>query len=335
MPKVKPETAERKAKEKKEESALLNALHFVRGAVAKQDHIPALTHFAISKKRVVGFNGFLALSCPVPLDMDVCPKASLFYKAIDACENGAQLALTETGQLFVKSGNFKCFIDCIGEGFPQVFPEGPRVSLDGGLLAAIRLLAPFVSSDASRPWANGLLFRGQSVFATNNAILVEYWLGYGFPIDVNIPRAAIVELLRIGEEPEAVQVSESSITFHFHGDRWLRAQTHPTNWPDVGAILESQCAPVPFQKNFFAALESLKPFVREDGLIYLSETGIGTEDSDVAGASVKVKELQRGCYNHKLLMLLGPVALTADFSKFPAPTLFFGDKLRGALMGVV
>lgn len=315
---------------------MLDALKFVQGAVAKKDFVPALTHFHIGGGRIKGFNGKVALSCPIDLNLDAAPKAVPFIKAVQTCKDTVQLNMTPTGRLSIKSGGFKAFIDCVDNAsYPDVQPEGEVVRLDGEFLKALKVLAPFIADDASRPWARGILFRGMSATATNNIVILEYWLGYPFPAEINVPKAAVQELLRIGEEPTHLQVSESNVTFHFEGDRWLRTQVYDLSWPDVGKVLnrDSEQAPVP--EGFFPSLLDLTPFVDELGRIFLREGRMTTTPDEGIGATVELPGLPAdGCFHHKQLSLLEGVADSIDFAQYPAPCMFYGDRVRGAIVGM-
>lgn len=70
---------------------ILPALKFVQGAVAKKDFAPSLTHFRIKNREVRGFNGTLGISSPINIDLDICPKAAQFIKAIGACQHTISL----------------------------------------------------------------------------------------------------------------------------------------------------------------------------------------------------------------------------------------------------
>lgn len=313
---------------------MLDALQFVQGAVAKKDFVHALTHFRISNGLIKGYNGSLALCSPIALDLEATPKALPFTKAIQTCRETVQIHLTPGNRLAIKSGPFRAFVDCTEEPYPDVQPEGDRIELGNGFLKAMKLLEPFIAEDASRPWARGILFCNQSAYATNNITLVEYWLGYSFPVAVNIPKPAVTELLRIGVEPTHLNLTETSVTFHFPGDRWLRTQTYSTAWPDVTKILNRESKQSPFPKAFFAALVDLKPFVGEMEAVYFSEHGISTEPLEGKGASIDISGLpDRGAYAIRQLALLEGLADTIDFAAYPAPSLFFGPGVRGALVG--
>lgn len=314
---------------------MLDALKFVQGAVAKKDFVQALTHFHISGGFIKGYNGSLALCSPIDLDLEATPKADPFIKAIATCKDTVQLNMTPAGRLSIKSGSFRAFVDCIDEAYPDIQPEGEVLELDGTLLEALKKLNPFIAEDASRQWARGILFRGRSAFATNNVTLVEYWLGYDFPVEVNIPKPAVQELIRIGEEPTKVQVCENSVTFHYASGRWLRTQTYSTQWPDVAKILDRDSTQQPFPEGFFEALADLLPFADDLERVYFLNTRMATTPVEGLGASVDLVGLpEQGIYNIRQLQLLEAVAETIDLSQYPAPCLFYGDRVRGAIVGM-
>lgn len=317
---------------------MLDSLRFVQGAVAKKDFVAALTHFRIHAGTIRGYNGMMALCCPIDLDLDVCPRAVPFVKAIQTCKDTIAIHMTPTGRLSVKSGAFKAFVECTTEVFPDVEPEGEVIELGGEskILETVKLLMPFIAEDASRPWARGILFRGQSAFATNNVCLIERWVGNNFPVVINIPKAAATELLRIGEEPQKLQMSETSMTFHFSGDRWLRTQSYPIDWPDFGRILDTPANPLPLPAALFEQIADLAPFVDELGRIHLSDGAITTGVHEADGATVEIEGLSGagGVYNIKQFMLLDGVATSADLTTYPAPALFYGENIRGAIVGM-
>jgi DNA polymerase III sliding clamp (beta) subunit (PCNA family) len=315
---------------------MLKALKFVQGAVAAKDFVPELMHFRIENGTIRGYNGMLGLCCPIDLDLDVSPKAAQFIKAIQTCKDETvQLHVTPAGRLSIKSGKFKAFIECSPTEFPDVAPEGTEIALNGGMLGVLKTLAPFIAEDASKPWARGILLKGQSAFATNNICLVEHWMPSPFPIDVNIPRSAVLELVRIGEEPVRIQVTENRVTFHYSGNRWLSTQTYSAEWPDLTRILGAESQQLPMPAELWDAVESLSPFVDDLGRIYFKDGAARTCLTDGDGASIEVPGLPvvGGCFNSKQLLLLGKNIKTIDFSTYPSPCLFHGDNLRGAIVG--
>lgn len=314
---------------------LLKTLKFVQGAVARKDFVAALTHFRIKENQIVGYNGKMALGGPVDIDLDITPKATTLVKAISSCAETVAMHMTSAGRLAIKSGKFKAYIDCTSEVFPEIRPEGEEYPIREGFMKAVKQIAPYMAEDASRPWAAGMLFSDTSIFATNNIILVEKWVGNPFPVKVNVPRYAIKELIRINEDPIKIQMTDSSITFHFDSGRWLRSQISTLDWPDIGKILNRPSKPKPVSEEFFAAVELLAPFTDESDRIYFKGDIMTTHLEGELGAAYNHAGLPEvGVFKAKQLASLNGLIDRIDFSGYPAPCPFFGDNLRGAIIGM-
>jgi hypothetical protein len=316
---------------------MLRELKFVQGAVARKDFVPAMKHFRIEDGTVRSFNGSLALCSPIPFDIDCSPKADTLVKAISLCKETVTLSMTPANKLRIQSGKFRAFIDTIDDPAAHVIPEGKIVEVDGEvLLQAFKIVSPFIGDDASRPWTNGVLLLEQSAFATNNVCLIEYWLGIQLPFTVNIPREAVREILRIDEAPTHLQITENSVTFHFTDNRWIRTQLLELNWPDLrGKVLDFKCNAQPVDPRLFEGINVLQNFTDDSGRIYIQDGIMRTHEEGEIGASYDVEELKvSGLYQIKMLNLLKAVATSADFTRYPAATLFFGERLRGAIIGM-
>jgi hypothetical protein len=320
---------------------VLDALRFVSSAVARKDYVPELTHFKIKQGRVTGFNGRIALSSPIDVDLDVQPKADVLLDAVRACPDTIALNITPAGRLALKSGRFRAYVPCLpNEAAVFVEPEGETVEMGSSFLEGIKRVAPAMGIDASRPWCMGIKLDGEMLYATNNIILAKYWHGSPIPLDVIIPSTAIAELLRIDEPPTRVQVTDTSISFWFGGERWLRSQLiEPTTWPGepirkvLDQIPQSQS---PLSEGFAEALETLKPFLNEHGTIYLDPNSISTSLSDGEGALIEIElpgVTRTQAYHHINLVLLTELAETIDWSTYPAPCIFEAERILGAIRG--
>lgn len=321
---------------------MLDALKFVATAIAKKDYVPGLTFYKIEDGRVTCFNGIFALSSSIDLDFNVRPHGAKFLAAIKACEDTIALNLTPAKKLAVKSGKFKAFVECLADEIPQTFlyPEGKEVQLGSNFMSGIKALAPAMGIDASRPWSMGIKLSGQFMFATNNLMLVQYWHGDEYPFDIVIPDLAVHELLRIGEEPTKVQLGDKTATFWFGEDRWLLTNLVEGGlWPTdkLDKVLSaSNGEQIAFPDGFFDDLEVLKPFLDDNGTIYLTKEGMSTSRYEGDGTIIEhsfpmIEGMQ--AYHHKQLLLLQNIADTIDWTAYPRPLMFRGERLRGAIIG--
>ena len=319
---------------------MLTELRFVQGSVAKKDFLPALTHFVIENGTVRGFNGTIALSSPISCDLHCKPKAEPLVRAIGNCADTIALSLTPAGKLRIQSGAFKAHIECVPleTETPHALPEGDTVDINGeAMVKALTTVQPFIGDDASRPWSTGVLLRGQSAFATNNVTLVEYWMGGAtLPYSLNLPRAAVKEIVRIGEAPTSAQLTERSFTLHYTNGRWIRTQLLTTEWPDVERILSGTSEQKSIDPRLFDGLDVLRPFTDKLGRVFFQNGGMFThEQGDIEGASFLLENFpHEGVYNLEMLRLLQGAASTIDWTQYPKPCLFYGEVLRGALIGM-
>lgn len=314
---------------------MLDDLKFVQGAVAKKDFSPELTHFNIKNGFIRGFNGRLSLCSPIALDIEAKPKALPFINAIQSCKGTVALSITKAGRLSIKSGSFRAYVECLEDEFPTINPEGDRIELASAFLQNLTTVSKFIGEDASRQWATGVLFKGQSAFATNNIILCEQWLDNCFPIEVNLPVTAIKEMLRVKHEPIALQTTEKSLTFHFEGNRWLRTNIYDLKWPDISKVLDVPSSPVKLEDSFFDALETLKPFTDDMDRVFFDNGNIKTAQDENTGAIVEsVVDAETGCFQLTQLLKLKGLVDSIDFSLYPKPCPFFGDNIRGAIVGM-
>ena len=318
---------------------MLNDLKFAAGAIAKKDFVPSLTHFRIADGRIYGFNGAMAISTPTDLTVSCVPKAASLIKAMEKVEAGVELVLnlTAAGRLGVKAGTFRAYVECLpdDEAVPKIEPAGEIIQLAGGLLPVLEIVQPFISVDASRPWSRGVLLRGQSAFATNNIVLIEHWLPFVFPIDINIPAEAVKEMIRIGLEPTHMQLEERAVTFHYSTGAWLRTGLGAIEWPDLGRVLDRPCDAKMIPPAFFDGARKLDAFADKTNRLYLRGGTLATHEQEGEGAAVDLPDFGGvGCHYLKQMVALEGVAVTIDLSLYPGPCTFYGDMLRGAIVGL-
>jgi hypothetical protein len=318
---------------------MLRELRFVQGAVAKKDLVPSMKHFCIEKGTIRAYNGSLGLCSPIALDIDCKPKARELVQAIAHCseEYPMTLSLLPNGKLRILNGPYKTTIECIDEETPHVHPAGEFVHFTGTpIRQALMAVEPFIGNDASRLWANGVLLSDKSCFATNNVCLVEYWIGTQLPFTINLPHDAVDEIIRIQDEPTHAQLTENSITFHYADGRWIRSGLYEKEQVSIfKKILEADSNPKPIAENFFHALQSIKPFVNKQNEVYFRNGAIWTShDDEGSAASYELLDFQhKGCYALPMLELLKGTMHSIDLSLYPAACMFFGDNLRGAIIG--
>ncbi len=185
-----------------------------------------------------------------------------------------------------------------------------------------------------------MLFAGESAFATNSITLIEYWVGSNFPQPVLVPAAAIYELLRIKETPVRMQVTERNVVFWYGDGRWLWSQLIEPKWPAAAEVIDRSFKGArmsSFTDQLFDALETLAPFVAKEkgSAVHFQGDRIATDPaSDKTGTTVDVLCPKIGIFKIHQLIALRNVITGADFSKYPQPIPFAGERCRGIIMPI-
>ena len=315
---------------------MLMTLRFVRGAVAEKDHVPVLTHFRIQNGRIQGSNGRMAIDAPCPQlsEVDILVPADRFVKAIDSCDEEPTLKITEGGKLSISLKPFRVLLPLAEVGdFPMQQPTGVSVGCPVGLKNVFKRLRPFVGSDASRPWQCGILLRDGLAYATNNvtmACMKLPWTGG----DIVLPSYAVDEVLRVQFEPTELLLDKTSMTFHY-GTAWMKTQLLNLEWPNVQDMFVSGVLPAA-PESMLAAVQKIIPFCpnKKFPAIQLSERGVSTSEGDMM-ATVEGDILPNSMFRAEPLQAVLNEALAIDFTPYPKPCPWYGDGIKGLLMGVI
>lgn len=80
----------------------------------------------------------------------------------------------------------------------------------------------------------------------------------------------------------------------------------------------------------------MKPFTNKDGVAWFYNEKVSTSEDGSEGAEYEVADFPGfGIYNVDMFLLLKNLIKTIDLTLYPRPALFFGENLRGAIVGRV
>ena len=316
---------------------MLTAINTVFGAVATKDIVPILTHILIYEGRMQAADGCVTIDCAFPNAIPPCAvPGSKLLQAVKACGDQPNLSITETGKLALKKGSFKAFLSTLPKSdFPIETPQGEEHSVPQDFLEVIKMLRPFVSKDASRPWSMGIQVGPGMAFATNNIILVRKelnWTG----LKTIIPLRALDDLLSMQENPSKVQCNENSVTFFYKDSSWLKTQALDLPWPGVKEMFSDLHPPMDkVPHNMLEDVRKVQSFCVNQKFpsIYIGQeikSGEGDDQAIVEGYN-----FPDSVFHADQLALVLSEAEMIDFSPYPRPCTFSNSKgMFGLFVGV-
>jgi len=265
--------------------------------------------------------------------LNVLVDARKFVAAVRGTKFDPAIRTTEKF-IVVSKGKFRARIQLQDpEPYPVFAVQGHEVDI--GVDRALRRIQPFISTDASRPWACGVYFDGEYVYATNNIVLVRQPLHTPHPFV--LPGFAFDELLRATSELSRVTITRNAVRFIMSNGISLHSVLTENKWPDVAALIESARADTqPIPEGMKAGVEAMVPLCDNMQIprINLHENGMSTEEGSTA-AKYEEWSFPQGSFNAKPLLDVLSVADSINFAGWPGPCYFTGPgNIEGIMVGL-
>lgn len=324
----------------KNASKLLEVVKFL-STVARDEGSPAETHILLSNKTATAFNGIVGAGALIDEDIKAAPHAKTFLNALMKCGENYQLTQVDQNKLSIKSGPFKANIPCIDPAllyFPT--PDANVAPITDKFKEALELVEKVKPENGQRVVTLSFLLNGPSIISTDGKILIEAWHGLDMPTNIPVPKALIPVILN-SKKLTGFGLSNTTITFYYEDNSFIRSQLYAESWPDVSHILNAPSNPSPVPSNFFKALEAIGSF-SEKGFAHFEDGKLQSHDVSEKGAEYEVAELKKGpVYSIKYLTMLKDIIENVDFytqavghnRKQGSMLIFTGKNCRGVLMG--
>ena len=318
------------------QSTLLEAIKFV--SLATRDIGPINeTHIYLGGNWAAASNGVIAIATKIEEDVFACPNAKLLQEALSRSTEFELKKRPNDIQLI--SGKFKANIPCIDAGLLTIpSPDDATNEVTNSLITAFEAAGTLVDENGQDIVDVSMLLNGRSVIASNRAVIFECWHGIDLPTGLSLPKAIVEPLVKAGKKLTKIGGSQSSVTFYFEDESWIKTQLFVKKWPDtVGSLLDRECNPKPVPAGLWEALAAIAPF-STDGACYFENGRILSHPSQDAGASYELAGGPDGrSFTIKQLSLIKPYAKTIDFfAKGPhggSMAVFFGENIRGCIAG--
>lgn len=336
---ARPKKREPTVKSKEGSNPFLETLRFI-SLVTKDAGTLAETHVILSNKTAVAFNGIVAAGCYIEEDLYAAPHSHTMVSAISKCGEHISINTLDGNRLAIKSNKFKVMVSCIDPiSITGANPDPNQYVLSENFKIALSSVGVLANEDAQTVATQSILMAGQSVISTSGVVLFEYWHGIDLPNGIALPKSVITPIVKSGKKLIGFGHSDTSATFWFEDNSWIRTQLYKEPWPDLSAILAIQPNLLSIPKDFWPAVDAVSTF-SPDGLLYFESGQLKSHASEGHGATHDVAGLPRGLiYSAKQLALIKPYAEKIDFLA-PGPhgskcLYFVGGMMRGVLAGRV
>lgn len=324
---------------------LLARVKWITDAVASQDlGLQGLSSYLIRNGNIHANDGRMTVGTPFPFEgPDVLVPAEQFEKVLANKPDGDFSWEREEDRLVLKRGRFKGRIKTMPLDswvMPTDLPHG-LTPIPDGFIDGLESLLPFVSENATKPWATCVGVIGEYLYASNNIAVARVFCPTRLDVEeFLLPRWVVEFIVKRAEGLAAWLADENRVTFLWEDGSWMRSQLVMDRYPPVQSILDKY-----FQGDIDVEITDAwrrvilriakiadDPVIRLRADECAGSTGEVLAVEDEAGAPVPTG-LTETVWDLRYLVPVLEAATHWNPRVYPSPAPWYGDNIEGILAG--
>ncbi len=315
-----------------------NAVAWLNDALATKEIAREMTHYRMGEGFIRATNGRLSAGHPWESEGEYLVPGPELNKVLNRMPDEPELTVEEDC-IKLRCGRFSGTIQTL-KVEEAYFPEHPDEWSDvpDGLLPMLRDLRPFVSDNASQPWALCVALRDGWMYATTNVTVAGAPAPWTVGMDALIPAYAVDFLLAREVGIESWAWGPGYVAFRWEDGSWMHALLMDGSFPAKIAELvqEAWDADDLYQitAEFRAAYKRVAGMV--DGGVYLTGDIISgsykraaVEEEIDAPWTIDNKSIWTPLYLDDVIAN----AVSWDPTCWPSPAPFHGKNIAGLVIG--
>jgi len=224
---------------------LLARVKWITDAVASQDlGLQGLNSYLIRNGNIHAYDGRMVVGTPFPFDgPEVLVPAEQFEKVLFNKPDGDFSWEFEADRLVLKRGRFKGrikFMPLESWVLPTDLPHS-LTPIPDGFISCLEALVPFVSDNATKPWAMCVGVQGDYMYASNNIAVARCHCPTGTGVEEFLLPRWIIEFIIKRQERLAAWALEDEgarIIFLWEDGSWMRSSNIVDKFPPAQKILD-------------------------------------------------------------------------------------------------
>lgn len=322
---------------------IVHAIGCVRPALANKDIVPYQKFFLLKDRRLHAQNGWAYASAQCPVDGEFLVSGEEFERAVDRLPRDKLAIEYDDNEqtVTVKSGRLRTKIETLPiDDFPTDTsilndPGGIVHVVDNDALRhAIKELRPFISENATRPFATCLWFSKGRVQATNNITLVEC-SNSGLPgnLEFLMPHWGADFILGMNKEIVQTCLGPGAVSFEWEDGTRMRSSLSSAKWPLQASELIDQIEDVKHEisDDWRSSVLALFEFGESEMTIHADHITVGRGRSSTR-LDISTPMPVAQSFTKWALPFIEPVIRRAthiDFTKYPRPMYFKWGNVKG------
>lgn len=316
------------------------AVDWIKGALAKKDIVLQFTHYFVKDGMIQAMDGRMLAAHPFPSHETFLVPGAEFEAILDRMPSDNPTLEVHEDKIRLKEARFRGDISTIPESeWPDLPMPKHWIEVQPDLLDAMAALMPFVSDNATKPFAGTIMIEGSRLYATNNVSIAMAEVESLLAGDEQtlLPRWAVEFVLSRREGLTHWGVTDDFVAFKWDNGAWMRTQLVNDVIPEIIFSLTQDMAPATFEitDEWRKAYALVSGVSKEDIQIFADRITGGTQHSEVQHEAVTAVAEGRE-YSKWTVAYLNSVIAAADRwspELYPKPATFEGKSIRGLIVG--
>jgi len=315
-------------------------LDWINDALADKDLVVEMTYYRVAGEEIQATDGRITAGHPWPYGGEFLIPGKEFEKILSRMPDEPTLQ-QDGSKVTIKCGRFRGTLETLDEGewnYPGV--EGDAWEpLTEAFLDTLEALRPFVSDNATRPWATCYALKDGWTYATNNVALAGMDTPSTSGLNLLLPTFAMDFVLARRSGLTHWMATPNFIAFLWENGAWMRSQLVQGDFPDKAAELVRAAAeespPTYIDEDFRKAVKGMAELspdvidVFEDRIV--GEYKRATVEDGVGAPVPEGKDRTR--WGTKYLLPVIDKATHWDPTRYPSACPFASEQLVGYVMG--
>lgn len=316
-------------------ASLIAALKFV--SVAQKKAGPTGVQFShLAHNWAAAFDGVLTVAAPIEEDLAACVHTLQFIDALSKAGDELSITQLSPNTLAVSSGVFRALVPCVAVEDVPIPPPDPQCAvIDDRIKAALAAVAGLATDGAPNATYAAVLLQANTAVATNGAALLEAWHGIDLPPGMMLPKVAASAIAKASKTLTGFGYSQSSATFYFEDGSFIKSQLYGERYPNYAPLLDVpglNLWPVP--EDFYRGVRAIESF-SPNGNVFFEDGAVLSKMHKEEASTYRIEGLpERMGFSVKLLLAVEHAFKKAHFETDANKVVFYGDNVRGALMGL-
>lgn len=318
----------RKSKKESNVSSLIEALKFLSLNQSKTGSDEEVCCSIVNNKAVVN-NGNISMGIDIVEDLEACPQTHKFISVLEQCTGEVKITQLNKDVLSIQSDGFNFDVPCLEDFECEAQPDEFLGDITNEVLEAFKCVSKLLNKSAEQYIFKSALLQSGSCVGTDGSAIIEYWHGLHLPTKL-IPKEAIDVVLKCKKNLKAFGFSDSTFTFYFEDDSWIKTNTIEKQYIDYASLLNVGANPYPLSETLTQAIDKLLA-VSNDNIINFEGNAVSIND----GSKFNFENLPTDiAFDGSYFLNLKEYINSADFNVPEQHCLFFGDKTRGIIKAI-